>query len=476
MRKIFLDDLPRTYKGVDWKNSVGNKVKFIYDDIEGEIEIIDYMKGKKSMIKIRYKEYYDIIFVGHFSSCNIGKILKKNTNEFKFEINENIKDTKRDLILTNREYRSRIKKDGNVEKQKWYKYMCNNCGWNEGWIEESKLNSQKGCSCCYGRTAVLGINTIWDTDRWMCDLGVSEEYAKKYTPKSNKSIQVTCPNCATTKKICISNIYVKKSIGCTCGDGQSYISKYIKSMLDQLNIQYESEIRYEWNKYINPKNNKESQARIDFVIYKDGREIPLEADGEFHRKDNSMSGQTEEESKFIDNEKDKNCLKYLGEETIRISNEGDIRENILNSKLNELFDLSTIDWVKCENFALKNIVKEVCDYWNTKEEWETTSSIAKVFNLDKTTIIKYLKKGTALDYCHYKSEDEINDNILKFIESKSKKVNVFKDDKSIGIFSSARELERVSEGLFGIRLCRSSISASCKGIGKTYKGFTFKYI
>lgn len=77
MRKIFLDDLPRTYKGVDWKNSVGNKVKFIYDDIEGEIEIIDYMKGKKSMIKIRYKEYYDIIFVGHFSSCNIGKILKK---------------------------------------------------------------------------------------------------------------------------------------------------------------------------------------------------------------------------------------------------------------------------------------------------------------------------------------------------------------------------------------------------------------
>ena len=45
MRKVFLDELPR--KGgksdrIDWKKSVGCKIPFIYDDIQGEMEIINY--------------------------------------------------------------------------------------------------------------------------------------------------------------------------------------------------------------------------------------------------------------------------------------------------------------------------------------------------------------------------------------------------------------------------------------------------
>lgn len=54
MRKVFLDDLPRkegigALKGkqvIDWKGSIGCKVRFIYDDIEDKIEIKDYNKKK----------------------------------------------------------------------------------------------------------------------------------------------------------------------------------------------------------------------------------------------------------------------------------------------------------------------------------------------------------------------------------------------------------------------------------------------
>ena len=43
MKKVFLDELPRKYGFgankdkliVDWNNSIGYKVKFIYDDING---------------------------------------------------------------------------------------------------------------------------------------------------------------------------------------------------------------------------------------------------------------------------------------------------------------------------------------------------------------------------------------------------------------------------------------------------------
>lgn len=40
MRKVFLDELPKwdsgkNKGGINWKLSIGKKVKFIYDDIQG---------------------------------------------------------------------------------------------------------------------------------------------------------------------------------------------------------------------------------------------------------------------------------------------------------------------------------------------------------------------------------------------------------------------------------------------------------
>ena len=40
MRKMFLEDLPKKNKNINWKLSVGHKVKFIYEDIEGSLKII----------------------------------------------------------------------------------------------------------------------------------------------------------------------------------------------------------------------------------------------------------------------------------------------------------------------------------------------------------------------------------------------------------------------------------------------------
>ena len=58
---IDLSDLPRWESGknkgkINWKESVGYKCKFKYDDIEGEIEIVDYDKETK-MLMIKYLNY-----------------------------------------------------------------------------------------------------------------------------------------------------------------------------------------------------------------------------------------------------------------------------------------------------------------------------------------------------------------------------------------------------------------------------------
>ena len=53
LKWIDLSDLPRKGKSIDWKNSIGYKCKFKYDDIKGEVEIVDYKKDKHSKLIIK---------------------------------------------------------------------------------------------------------------------------------------------------------------------------------------------------------------------------------------------------------------------------------------------------------------------------------------------------------------------------------------------------------------------------------------
>ena len=181
MKKVFLEELPRLKNGrINWRESIGHKVKFIYDNIEDTIDIVDC---KNSYLTIKYKHEIMPIKTDSFSKCKLGNILNLYTSDFKVEIETTFKDGKRDLTIIDREYR--IDKSG--IRRKWYKYHCNIDG-NEDWIEESNLLGGQGCNVCSGKKALLGVNTIWDKARWMCDLGVSEEDAKKYTIDSHYKI------------------------------------------------------------------------------------------------------------------------------------------------------------------------------------------------------------------------------------------------------------------------------------------------
>ena len=473
MRKVFLDDLPRggtTGVGdaqINWNNSIGYKIRFIYDYIEGWIQIIDY-KDRNLYIKYLDKKIFKI-FVSSFLSCNLGNLLK-----IEIKIGQIFKDDKRDITIINREYRYSARKDGYVNKQKWYKYHCNKCN-SDSWIIEGSLNKGVGCGVCCPtpRVVALGYNTIWDTDRWMCDLGVSEEDAKTHTSQSNDKIYVTCSNCGKIKTILISNIYKRHSIGCSCSDKISYPNKFSYSLLYQLNEIYKFDyIEHEYNpEWIDKKSYD------NYFIY-NGKGYVLEMDGGWHKTDNSMSGQTKEESKAIDDYKDRMAREH-GMEVIRIdcgkSELEFIRQNILNSKLSELFDLNSVHWEKCEEFALSNLIKEVCVYKNSNPNM-TTTQIGENMRLGRSTIREYLKKGTNLGWCDYNAKREksiVSSNNGKL---NSRPIEIFKDGVSLGEFPSCRELERKSEEIFGIKLNYGSISLVCLSKQKQYKGFTFKYI
>ena len=325
------------------------------------------------------------------------------------------------------------------------------------------------CPYCCNRQVLRGYNDIYTTDRWMCDLGVSEEDAKTHTRCSKQKIMVICPNCCKSKEMQISQIYIAKSISCTCGDGISYPEKFTISLLDQLEVKYVKEYIPKWS----------CNKRYDF--YLPTYDVIIECHGEQHYKQTNRKGaRTLEEEQQNDKYKKELALENGISEYIvldcRKSGLDWIKSSILQSELNNMFNLDKVDWVKCEEFALGNRVKEICDYWNNKEDWETTKSIGDKFNLSNTTIRKYLIKGQALNWCYYSPINENIKHASKCGKSNGKPIKMFKDNVCIGMFESAHELERQSKKLFNVKLNCNGICKVCRGEYKTHKGFTFKYI
>lgn len=479
---------------IDWKKSVEYSVDFLYGNIHGKLEIIDYI-SKSRIIYVKYNDNTYETTISSLLNCNLGKILNIYTKDFKINIGENLIDDKRNIVITDRKY---IKnKNGNTYK--FYKYKCQKCGFDCGkhyslvnneykdelWTGESSLLDGCGCSCCNSSPGIVveGINDIFTTAPWMIPIINDDEFCKTHTKHSNIKIYPRCPDCGRIKnrKLSIGDIYDRHSIGCSCGDGRSKISKYIYNILEQIKrtnqiVDFETEKQFDWCSFYNPFIKKMSFGRYDFLIPQ--KNILLEADGGFHRQDNTLNKKTLEESKFTDEFKDKLAIKN-GYSIIRISDEGDFKENVLCSKLNDIFDLKVIDWNEALEFSTNNLVKLACQYKKNNSEL-TAKDIGDIMKYDRTSIIKWLKLGTKLGWCYYDSKEE-----MKMSHSKngdrnrkrcSKPVEVFKEGKSLGIFQSCCELERKSEEFIGIKLCNSSISSVANGNKKSYKGFTFVYV
>jgi hypothetical protein len=244
-------------------------------------------------------------------------------------------------------------------------------------------------------------------------------------------------------------------------------------MLEELKIDFEAEYNPEW---IKPR-------LYDFYFELNDKEYILEMDGGFHNNDNKMNGQSKEESQFIDNEKDR-LAKEHNIKVIRIDCNYEsvetrfnyIRNSVLNDKnLNKLFDLSNINFNKCNEFACSNLVKTACEYKRNNPDIKTTE-ISNILKKAVSTIIRWLKIGNELGWCYYNAREELLKVVPLNGKSTGKQVEIFKDHISLGIFESCHELERCSEELFRVKLNVNGISRVCRGERKSHKGYTFKYI
>lgn len=463
MRKTFLEHLPKkgkAQKKINWMNSVGMTFKFIYDGIEGEIKIVEYISNEKIKLYYPEKDRYIYMGGGHIKEAKIGVLLGVVKKDFLYKTGD---------VLTNKN-RSLTILDTIIENgEKKYKCKCNIDGYE--WIT-SKSNLEHnnvGCPCCVNQVVVTEINSMWKTDYWMVELGVNEEESKTVIATSTCKVSTTCKYCGKKGKDVAVNIYNRKSIKCTCGDGFSYPEKFVVSLLNQINIPYEYQFLFEWS----------GLKRYDFYI--PSLNMIIETHGMQHYEQTRRKGaRTLEEEQENDRLKERLARENRIENYVvldcRNSELEWIKESILGSSLSKLLNLSSIDWNRCEEYALSNLVKEVCDYYNSNGEYECMSEIDEKYNISRGTNIKFLKRGTKLGWCNYDPKLAKSLASRKLNKKNGKEICVFTmDDVFICKYANARELERRSVEDFGFEIGCKGVSAVCNNKRNHYLGLKFKF-
>jgi hypothetical protein len=251
-----------------------------------------------------------------------------------------------------------------------------------------------GCPVCAGRQVFAGYNDIATLRPDLVKYFINKDEAKKFTVYSNQYTDLMCPYCGHTKNMLIKHLS-KTGFACPiCGDGVSYPNKFCRQVLRQLPItNLQCEYSSDWT---------ESFLYDNYFEY-NGIKYIVEVDGIQHFQYTSGNWTSLDVVKQIDDAKTKlatnnECV------VIRIDCQKSemhyIKNSILNSSLSDIFDLSDIDWIACEEASRSSLIYEVCNFYNNTTN-KKIKNIANVFALSGVTIRKYLRIGTDLNMCNF---------------------------------------------------------------------------
>ena len=89
----------------------------------------------------------------------------------------------------------------------------------------------------------------------------------------------------------------------------------------------------------------------------------------------------------------------------------------MNSTLQDvlMFNLDKINWMKCNQFALSNLVIKSSNLWNSQK---TIKEISQELHISTYTVSTYLDKAKECGYCDYSKGDGRNRRFRKIIRLK----------------------------------------------------------
>lgn len=330
-------------------------------------------------IKIKYNK------CGHIDTVNISSVYegcdckecKKN------EFQESFKNWFYSLNKSNE-----FSITGEYINCKTFVKITHKCGYETKIMPYSKKRDVY-CPKCHPKeykNCIPYINDLSVTHPEVYELLEDKELGHKYKAFSMKYAWFICPNCGERIYSKISDVS-KYGLSCRrCSMGFSYPERFMGNILNQLNIKYIPQFSPKW------ADNK----RYDFMFKINNKKYIIEMDGGFHSSDNVFNGQTKEETLEIDMLKNK-MAKEHNYIMIRIDCNYErfenryqyILNNILDSKLSKIFDLSIIDFELCNKNSYVSNVKTLVELWNNGIYGY--ENIKKYVNISRYTIRDYLK-------------------------------------------------------------------------------------
>ena len=273
-----------------------------------------------------------------------------------------------------------------------------------------------GCGVCCGRIVVEGVNDL-ATNRpeiaieWH-PTKIGDLKPTRVTCKSNKKVWWLCLDCGYEWEATIATRTSYDTSCSRCGDGISRPNKVMALVVEALGLNYELE-------YV-----VEGYSQYRFDIYLPDYKQAMENDGGQHYaylddklKDKKIwNNKTGMEIHYIDLGKESVLMNEgLGLIVVdcRESNIDYIRNSVENHPFFQQFDLSNINWEEIDIQTQKSKKIEVCRYWKEQKEVNkdlTPSIVAEIFNIDKTTIVRWLTWGNESGLCTYSGEDERKTN------------------------------------------------------------------
>lgn len=272
--------------------------------------------------------------------------------------------------------------------------------YHEFYSTPSHVLERDECPVCRGWQIYVGFNDIGTTHPNIANLMKNENDRYSHTAYDTDTVDFVCQICGTIKRNKISNV-TSKGFSCdVCGDGISYPNKFIYNIMLQLeskNIiqKLKRECKFDWCVF---DFNGETRFGIyDIVFELDNIKYIIEMDGGFGHG-NSETDISIDDTIYIDNKKDELAIEN-GYIMIRIDcNYGCdltdrytyIKNNIMNSKLSKIIDLSVVDFDLANKESQKSLVLLVCELYKKEK---SIGKISSKLCISRGTVTKYLNIG-----------------------------------------------------------------------------------
>lgn len=441
--------IKKVNKKTNWIDNLGVEIQYKYKDKSGFFIIENYFKSnRKLLLRNSTCGGLFLISAGHLFNGKIKRLVYTEAYYYKYKIGDVLQTKESFIEIVGRRIKNSIKIYTIKQGDKLY---------------DISQNEIKNLTCLYK----IEENPISKTHKDLVKYFVNKSDSDKYSYGSNKRVQVKCPDCGFEKSQTVNKLQSRGFSCPICSDGLSYPNKIMASFLKNNNINFISEVSFDWS----------NKKRYDFYIPENN--IIIEVHGLQHYQDVNGYMSSFKEQSLNDRLKKDLCKLNLNAKYYEINCSFStiewISKEIEVSGLLREFDLNEnyINWKEIESQAQKSKMKEACDIWNFQKLH--IGKISEILGVSTSTVRGYLKKGVELGICDYsKSESKSRSGLVRVVRVKKTKPPKLRCIELDLQFSSYVDCADYLETLFGEKFNQSHISSCCRGKRKTHKKLHFE--